>query len=509
MTETDMKKDRIIAAAMLTFLPFCTEARQVMTLQECRDSAAANNRSLKMAGQEIVIAEYGKKAARANYFPDISINAGYMYNARDIDLIGQERSEKLTNAGNALQGALAEGIGNLLADPETGSIIMNSPEMMKLLGKLSETDVAGPANAIGAELNDALHLDISNMFLGTVSLRQPVFMGGKIVAADKAAALAGDLAGSRYETEYRAVISEVDRVYWQTVSLSGKLQLAREYNELLRQLLDDAEKMAAAGIATEADVLAVKVKANEAAMMLTKAENGVSLSRMLLCRICGMDLNTDIELADEGLDRLQIPQAVPEMSNEEIFSSRPEIRSLELAAEIYDRKTAIARADMMPHVALTANYILSNPNLYNGFRNDFGGTFNVGVAVSIPIIHGCSARQKVNKAKAEAVLTRYRIEEAKETISLQVARLRMQHDEALKKLAMAGSNLDSAEENLRTARIGFTEGTVPANTVMQAQTAWMQAHSEYIDAGIELQMCASDLAIAEGRAPVTGTAAHE
>lgn len=472
-----MKKDRIIAAAMLTFLPFCTEARQVMTLQECRDSAAANNRSLKMAGQEIVIAEYGKKAARANYFPDISINAGYMYNARDIDLIGQERSEKLANAGNALQGALAGEIGNLLA--------------------------------IGPELNDALHLDISNMFLGTVSLRQPVFMGGKIVASDKAAALAGDLAESRYETEYRAVISEVDRVYWQTVSLSEKLQLAREYDALLRQLLDDAEKMAAAGIATEADVLAVKVKANEAAMMLTKAENGVSLSRMLLCRICGMDLNTDIELADEGLDRLQMPQAVPEMSNDEIFSSRPEIRSLELAAEIYDRKTAIARADMMPHVALTANYILSNPNVYNGFRNDFGGTFNVGATVSIPIIHGCSARQKVNKAKAEAVLTRYRIEDAKETICLQVSRLRRQHDEAFEKLAMAGSNLDSAEENLRTARIGFTEGTVPANTVMQAQTAWMQAHSEYIDAGIELQMCASDLAIAEGRAPVPGTAAHE
>lgn len=477
MTKTDMKKDRIIAAAMLTFLPFCTEARQVMTLQECRDSAAANNRSLKMAGQEIVIAEYGKKAARANYFPDISINAGYMYNARDIDLIGQDRSEKLANAGNALQGALPGEIGNLLA--------------------------------IGPELNDALHLDISNMFLGTVSLRQPVFMGGKIVAADKAAALAGDLAESRYETEYRAVISEVDRVYWQTVSLSEKLQLAREYDALLRQLLDDAEKMAAAGIATEADVLAVKVKANEAAMMLTKAENGVSLSRMLLCRLCGMDINTDIELADEGLDRLQMPQAVPEMSNDEIFSSRPEIRSLELAAEIYDRKTAIARADMIPHVALTANYILSNPNVYNGFRNDFGGTFNVGVTVSIPIIHGCSARQKVNKAKAEAVLTRYRIEDAKETISLQVSRLRRQHDEAFEKLAMAGSNLDSAEENLRTARIGFTEGTVPANTVMQAQTAWMQAHSEYIDAGIELQMCASDLAIAEGRAPVTGTAAHE
>ena len=107
--------------------------------------------------------------------------------------------------------------------------------------------------------------------------------------------------------------------------------------------------------------------------------------------------------------------------------------------------------------------------------------------------------QKVRKAKAEAVLTRYQLEDAKEKITLQVTQLRRQQEEALEKLTMAENNLDSAEENLRTATVGFNEGVISSSNVLEAQTAWVKAHSEYIDAGVELQLCAVNLANAEGR----------
>ena len=63
---------------------------------------------------------------------------------------------------------------------------------------------------------------------------------------------------------------------------------------------------------------------------------------------------------------------------------------------------------------------------------------------------------------------------------------------------MSRSNLDNAEENLRKATVGFEAGVVPTNTVLAAQTAWLSAHSEYIDAGIELQMADANLRKAEG-----------
>ena len=71
------------------------------------------------------------------------------------------------------------------------------------------------------------------------------------------------------------------------------------YLELLQKLESDVDKMIAEGVATKADGLSVKVKVNEAEMTLTKVEDGLSLSRMLLCQLCGLDLSSPIILKDE------------------------------------------------------------------------------------------------------------------------------------------------------------------------------------------------------------------
>lgn len=497
----EMRKKTFVLAAVLSVSAIAGNAgaEEVMTLQQCRDSAIANNFNLKIARKQMEMAEHDRKTAMANYFPDISVSGAYMYNSRSIDLLSQETSEALSGMGTSAQEKLLSRLDGLLSDTMLGQILKNNPELLRMIGKMGTDDIAGSLNAIGSEISDALELDTRNMFIGAVSLKQPVFMGGKIVNANKIAVLAEELAASVYDTGYSQAVSEVDNAYWQIVSISGKRRLAMDYAELLRQMLHDTEILEAEGIATQSDLLSVKVKANEAEMMLTKAENGLVIGKMLLCQLCGMDPGSDIRLADEITDDIPLPEMGARKDMEDILAARPEIRSLEIAEEIYHKKIAVARADMMPQVALTANYLISNPNVFNGFRNDFAGMFNVGVAVNIPIVHGCEARQKVRKARAEAVIAGYRLEDAKEKITLQVARLRQQQDEALEKVGMTERNLESAEENLRAANAGYMEGVVPASTVMAAQTAWMQAHSGYIDAKVELQMTAGALAAAERR----------
>lgn len=54
---------------------------------------------------------------------------------------------------------------------------------------------------------------------------------------------------------------------------------------------------------------------------------------------------------------------------------------------------------------------------------------------------------------------------------------------------MALSNMRSAEENLRNAQLGYREGMLTANDVILAQTGWLQAHSEKIDAQIGVRLC--------------------
>ena len=154
---------------------------------------------------------------------------------------------------------------------------------------------------------------------------------------------------------------------------------------------------------------------------------------------------------------------------------------------------------MLPKVALTANYLVSNPNSFNGFSNSWnGGMFNAGVMVNIPLFHGFEAANRYRKAKAEATLYQDRYQDARELILLQVTQQDKLCDEAMEKLSMASSNLESAEENLRSATVGFEAGVIEADTVLEAQTAWLQARSELIDAGTELQMAAASLRNARG-----------
>ena len=488
-----------IIAAALCALPTYAGAQQVLTLDECRQMAVENNNSLKTAQQKIKVAGYDRNIALANYFPKITATGTYMYTSRDWKLIDDDKAAEIQNAGTTLQNDVTNKMMQIMSDKDVMTKYMTDAAFKKLIDGLQTTDIATPINAIGQHITEALTLDMHNLCGAVVSVQQPVFMGGKIVASNQMAKYAEELAKSQYDAEHAQVLADIEQAYWQIVSIAAKKNLAENYADLLRQMGKDVDALVAEGFATPSDALTIKVKMNEAEMLYTKATNGLALAKMLLCKECGLPLDSEITLADETLDAIPVPQMSPVISDEEVYAARPEIKSLDLAKKIYDKKVGVVRADGLPTVAVMANYAVTNPNVFNGFQNKFGGFFSAGVLVNVPIFHGTEAIQKTRKAKAEAALTQYRLDDAKEMISLQVAQLRQQEGEALEKLTMAESNLENAEENLRVATAGWNEGMIASNVVLQAQTAWLQAHSEYIETGVELQMCAVNLAKAEGR----------
>lgn len=488
-----------IIAAALCALPTYAGAQQVLTLDECRQMAVENNNSLKTAQQKIKVAGYDRNIALANYFPKITATGTYMYTSRDWKLIDDDKAAEIQNAGTTLQNDVTDKMMQIMSDKDVMTKYMTDAAFKKLIDGLQTTDIATPINAIGQHITEALTLDMHNLCGAVVSVQQPVFMGGKIVASNQMAKYAEELAKSQYDAEHAQVLADIEQAYWQIVSIAAKKNLAENYADLLRQMGKDVDALVAEGFATPSDALTIKVKMNEAEMLYTKATNGLALAKMLLCKECGLPLDSEITLADETLDAIPVPQMSPVISDEEVYAARPEIKSLDLAKKIYDKKVAVVRADGLPTVAVMANYAVTNPNVFNGFQNKFGGFFSAGVLVNVPIFHGTEAIQKTKKAKAEAALTQYRLDDAKEMISLQVAQLRQQEGEALEKLTMAESNLENAEENLRVATAGWNEGMIASNVVLQAQTAWLQAHSEYIETGVELQMCSVNLAKAEGR----------
>ena len=157
---------------------------------------------------------------------------------------------------------------------------------------------------------------------------------------------------------------------------------------------------------------------------------------------------------------------------------------------------------MLPNVAFTANYLVTNPNLHNGYKNEFSGMFNVGVMVKVPLSGWWEGTYKRNSARAETRIKQLEFENAREQIELQVSQSVYKVSEANKKLIASTRNMEKAEENLRHANYGFEEGVIPALNLMEAQTAWVAAHSSLIDAQIEVKLTEVYLTKALGKLSV-------
>ena len=408
-----------------------------------------------------------------------------MRNQKEFSLLNDNQKAALSGLGSTLQGGVQAGIqGAIQANPA----LMGNELFMQLVNALSSTDLASPLNKVGSGIADAFRTDTRNLYAGAITLTQPLYMGGKIIAYNKITKYAEELAHTQHDSGMQDIILSTDQAYWQVVSLVNKKNLAESFLKLLQKLDSDVDKMIAEGVATKADGLSVKVKVNEAEMTLTKVEDGLSLSRMLLCQLCGLDLTTAIQLTDERLENLEVIHTEPLINLEEVYNNRPELKSLELASKIYDQKVNVTRSGHLPTLALTGNYVVTNPSVFNGFENKFKGMFNVGVVLQIPICQWGEGIYKTKAAKAEARIARYQLEDAREKIALQVNQSAFKVNEAAKKLVMAEKNMEKANENLRYATLGFQEGMIPPSNVLEAHTAWLSAQSEKIDAQIDVKL---------------------
>ena len=494
-----MKIRTLLTLITLGAMTQTTMSQTVLTLQECRDKALENNQQSKISREKLAAAEYDKKAAFANYLPKVSATGAYLHNSENISLVSDDQSAALTNLGTNMVTSIGSRLPGLMSDPALANIIQNSPAVQQMIGELQNGEIATALNEIGADLASEFEMDIANVYVGAVTIEEPLYAGGKIRAYNKVTAYAKELAEAQMSGEDQKVIVSVDEAYWQIVSIANKLKLTEKYVELLRKLNTDVEKMRGEGLATQADQFSVKVKLNDGEMKLLKARNGLALSKMLLCQLCGMDLHTDIMLADETNENLTVPADTVIYTQEEIDENRVELKSLKLVTEMYNQKVSIVRADYLPTVALLGSYTLTNPSAQNGFQNKFGDMLSVGVVARIPLFHFGEGMNKVNKAKAEARIAQYQLDEARNKITLQVTQYEQRIKEADSRLELASGNMENAEENLRMANIGFKEGYLASTSVLEAQTAWLQAHSEEIDAKIDKIMALVYLRQATGQ----------
>ncbi len=496
----------------LFILSICTPkclAQQILTLDSCRAMALRGNKQLGVSALKQDVAKNLQRSARTKYLPHVSVIGTYQFTSKEFSLLNDNQKYNLSNMGTNASASL-QGMGSALNTKigQLGQVLTQlgvpAEVFQQMAGDLQQqmgqavTNTAGLLNTEGQKIVDAFRTDTRNIFAGSILVTQPVFMGGAITALNNMADINAEMTENSAEARRQAVVYATDQAYWQVISLRHKQRLAESFLEVVKKLDSDVQKMISEGVATKSDGLSVSVKVNEAEMMLQKVNDGLVLSKMLLCKQIGLPLESDIRLADEDASDLGITKTAVLPDRQAAIANRPEMKLLDNAIDMTKEATHLLKAGNLPQVAMTGGYAISNPNVLNGFEKKFGGFWNIGLLVRIPIWNWGDVAYKVRASKGATAIATLEKEEARELMELQVSQNSFKVDEAHKRLALANTSIERAEENLRVANLGFQEGVITPTVVMEAQTAWLQAKSQKIDAEIDVRMAQVDLQKALG-----------
>lgn len=367
-----------------------------------------------------------------------------------------EHNKKLQKAEKALEAAKAA-----QAAAQTGG-------KPTLDGSAAGIYLSGPLNTLLPEFQAS----------ATLSATQVIYAGGKVQNAKKLAASSVEMQKAQKALTEDEVLLSVESAYWNIVNLKEKNVLARRYADLLGALHKNLKNSFDAGLIYKNDLLKVEVKINEAALNITKAEDGLTMAKLSLAQLTGLD-DPLFDIQDKTVGQYS-PVPVADSS---MIANRPEIVMLNKAVEIQGLQTKLLQADQRPTVALSAYGIAAfgkHINFKNGNNTmPFGAGF---LSVNVPIFDWGRRKQKVREQQFKTDAQRLELEETSELIGLEIKNAWFQLNQSAKRIGLSEKSLKQAEENLRLNQDRLDAGTVVGEDVLEAQVLWQQAYSDLIDA---------------------------
>ena len=412
-----MKK--IIIACIFSFCSLWGYSQQ-LTLEECCDIAAANNKQGKLADFSMQKAQLQLKNMNSNFLPKLSAAGGYLY-----------------------------------ADKNFGAELMPS---------------------VAAELN------LNNTYTGGVQIEQPLFLGGKLFAVRKMAQTGLSIAGLNKEKTESDIRFETEKAYWNVVKAKELQKVSQQFLQTVDELYRTVENYYSTGMASQNELLKVKVKINEAKLSLKRSENSVRLAKMSLCHLMGMPISKDIDVINNLSDIKAVDTNIHSVEN------RLEYKILSENIQLKNQEIKAVRSDFLPRVGLVAGYNYMNGVKLNGTKLISDDVFAVMVSVKVPLFHWGEGMRKVKSAQIEKQMAIVQRDEFTEKMQLEVSQALNMLDESELEIKLTESAFNEASESLRESRKNYETGMETLVNYMDTQSIWQKSWAEFVSAKINYQI---------------------
>ena len=313
-----------------------------------------------------------------------------------------------------------------------------------------------------------------------LTLSQTLYNWGKLGAGIRAAEVGLKTADEQLRLYRQAAYRDVVAAY-HDIQLAEELsRLAQENRAQKQRHLDEAKRKFSAGVATDYDVLAAEVAAENTQPEVIRSGNSARMARERLRFLLAM--GTEEVDVSETLDAPAAERTLPASYDEAVQIAgkrRPELSDLRLRIGIYDELITIAAAENKPRLELKggAGWHWASLNDPGPPLDANGAAWNVGLYLTFPFFDGLRTSGKVAQARSD--LRTKQIEETKllEAIALEVRQAEFSYREAAEiRKALAGT-VTQAERLVQMAEKGYEFGVKIRLEVDDAQLNLLQARS--------------------------------
>ena len=350
-----------------------------------------------------------------------------------------------------------------------------------------------------------MELQMRGMYMAGISLVQPLYAGGKIMAGNRLARIGKEVAEENRRKTRMQVIADADKAYWTYISVGRKVRMLDSYKAQMDTVFRQVEVALSAGMGVENDLLRIKTKRSEIHYQYQKAKNGLNLCRLALCNVLGQPLDTEFVPLDTA-----IAVSAPRKMDESI-AARPELALLEKQVEAGEQQVKVTRGDILPQIGLSAGYLYYGNIKLKGMNYDANGTaipftqkFDDGLglvmaSVSIPLFHWGEGMKKVRKAKLDLENARLDLQKNRRLLSIEARQAVQNVTDGYRMVETAELASRQADENLRVMQNRYQNAMCTLTDLLNAQSQWQQAQSNLIEAQTQYKIYETEYLKATGR----------
>ena len=459
-----MKKVTLVMLALTAVMQLpAQEQGRTLSLEEALEMTLSDNPAIRAAEFNRRAAQQERRAAIGLRMPQIGITGSYAYLGKDIEI-------DLNNMKTPVQ--------NL-----AGQILQS--------GMIPSDYIPSISQMLSGAMAASWALPLQDRSLGFVGgdVTVPLWMGGKINAANRAARINEQTARSQGIQQRNALVSELVERYYGLALARQVVVVRQQVVDGVRKHLEDAAALEAQGMISRSEKLYVEFKMSEAERDLQNAQSQVETIAAALNSTIGQTDDYQPVTAMFILERIEPLDHFRTLAAER----NPLLDQVDQKRRLAYEGVRAQRSSFLPQVVA-----MGGMSFYDYQVSKVLPRWAVGVGVNFKLFDGLNREYKYSAAKQTVRRVEALQDKAGNEISVLVEKLYNQLENYRTQMASIEASLAFAEEYLKTKNAAFLEGMSSSTDLIDAELNLAKVKTERIEAAYRYDVSLAQLLEAAG-----------